>query len=271
MIALGSEREKGNRYSVSEIDIAEVQDWAREAGALAKSYFNRVERSRKADRSYVTRADTEIEEMLRTHIAAQYPQHGIMGEEQGIGAIDREFVWSLDPLDGTDAYTSGLAVWGVSIGVLRAGKPYLGVIYLPLLDDCYWADAEGAAFRNDERLAVNPTTTIDSNDWLAIGSYTHRRFMVDFPGKTRSLSCVAADFCYVARGSALGALIPRASLWDIAAGLRILEAAGGVAYGLSGQTLNIGELLDGHKLPEAVIISSPQLNEKIRGCVRVRP
>jgi myo-inositol-1(or 4)-monophosphatase len=255
---------------VSEINIAEVRSWAREAGTLAKNYFNRVARSRKADRSYVTRADTEIEAMLRSYITARYPEHGIMGEEEGIGSIDREFVWSLDPLDGTDAYTSGLAVWGISIGVLRAGKPYLGVIYLPLLDDCYWADAAGAAFRNDEILAVNPTTTIDSNDWLAIGSYTHRRFVVDFPGKTRSLSCVAADFCYVARGSALGALIPRANLWDIAAGLRILQAAGGVAYSLSGHPLDAGELLDGHKIREAVVISGPQLNETIRGYVRVR-
>lgn len=252
---------------MSSIDIAEVQAWARAGGTLARSYFNRVQPQRKADRSWVTEADLEIERMLRERIAASYPEHGIMGEEHGIGAIEREFVWSLDPIDGTGAFISGLPSWCVSIGLLRNGKPYLGVIYLPLLDDCYWADAEGAAYRNNDVIEVRQSTTIDSNDWLSVSSYAHRQFKIDFPGKTRSLSSIAADFCYVARGSALGALVSRASLWDIAAGLAILHAAGGVARSLSGVPVEAAALLDGSKLPEPIVLAAPRLVDQLRGYI----
>lgn len=253
---------------MSEIDIAEVRAWAYAGGEIARSYFNNVARERKADRTWVTRADVEIEQLLRERIAARYPDHGIMGEEQGVGAIDREFVWSLDPLDGTGAFVSGLPIWGVSIGLLRAGAPYLGVIYLPMLDDCYWSAAAGPAYRNDTPIQVSAATMIDSNDWISVSSHAHRTYQINFPGKTRSLSSVAADFCYVARGSSLGALIGRANLWDIAAGLAILRAAGGVAVTLSGQPLATHDLLDGRRINEALIISTPTLIEQLQGYIK---
>ncbi len=253
---------------MSQIDIAEVRAWAHASGEIARHYFNNVAHERKPDRSWVTKADVEIEQLLRERIAARYPTHGIMGEEQGIGAIDREFVWSLDPLDGTGAFVAGLPVWCVSIGLLREGWPYLGVIYLPLLEDYYWADAEGPAYRNDQIIEVSNSTNIDNNDWIGISSYAHRTYRIDFPGKTRSLSSVAADFCYVARGSALGALIGRANLWDMAAGLAILRAAGGVVQTLSGQPFDPRPLLDGRKATEPIIASTPALIERIRSHIR---
>jgi myo-inositol-1(or 4)-monophosphatase len=237
---------------------------------MARHYFNNVSRQRKADRSWVTQADVEIEQMLRERIAARHPDHGIMGEEQGVGAIDREFVWSIDPIDGTGAFVSGLPLWCVSIGLLRHGQPYLGVIYLPLLDDCYWADATGPAYRNDEQLAVSVEPTIDGNDWIAVSSNAHRWFNITFPGKARALSSVAADFCYVARGSAIGALISQANLWDVAAGLSILRAAGGVARMLSGPELDMPTLLDGRKLPEPLLVAAPPMIEVLRGYVARR-
>jgi len=255
---------------VSEIDIAEVREWARESGELARGYFNNVRRERKADRSWVTQADLEIEQLLRERIAARYPGHGIMGEEQGVGDVGREFVWCLDPIDGTGAFVSGLPLWGISIGLLRAGRPYAGVVYLPLLDDCYAVDAGGPAFRNDEPLAVRPPGPVDSTDWIAVGSYTHRDYRITFPGKVRALSSVAADCCYVARGSAYGAVIGRAKLWDLAAGLAILAAAGGAAVGLSGAPLDLAPLLDGRKLPEPILIGHPDTLPELRGHVSRR-
>jgi myo-inositol-1(or 4)-monophosphatase len=252
---------------VSDVDIAEVREWAREGGVLARRYFNNVARQRKADRSWVTQADVEVEQMLRERISARHPDHGVMGEEQGVGAIDREFVWSIDPIDGTGAFVSGLPLWCVSIGLMRWGVPYLGVIYLPILDDCYWADAEGPAYRNDEQISVLAAETIDGNDWMAVSSYAHRTFAISFPGKTRALSSIAADLCYVSRGSALGALIGRANLWDVAAGMAILRAAGGVARGLSGADLKTVDLLDGRKLSEPIIAAAPTMIDTLRGYV----
>ncbi|MCU0493727.1 MAG: inositol-phosphate phosphatase, partial [Chloroflexaceae bacterium] len=105
------------------VDIAEICAWARESGDIARGYFNNVARERKADTSVVTQADREIEAMLRVRLRERYPDHGVMGEEGGIGEIDREFVWSLDPLDGTAAFVAGLPLWCVSIGLLRRGEP----------------------------------------------------------------------------------------------------------------------------------------------------
>jgi fructose-1,6-bisphosphatase/inositol monophosphatase family enzyme len=255
---------------LSVIAIDEVREWASESGALARRYFNRVSVERKADRSPVTQADREIEQLLRERIAARYPDHGIVGEEQGVGAIDREYVWCLDPIDGTAAFISGLPTWCVSIGVLRYGEPYLGVIFLPLIDDCYWAEATGPAFRNDEPIHVSAAVHVDGNDWLGVSSYAHRQFRIDFPGKTRSLSSVAADCCYVARGSAVGALIGRANLWDLAAGFSILRAAGASVVGLSGAPVEVPPLLDGRKLSEPILIGPPQLISTLRGYVSRR-
>jgi fructose-1,6-bisphosphatase/inositol monophosphatase family enzyme len=255
---------------VSAVEITNVLAWAREAGALARGYFNNVRAQRKADHSWVTEADLAIEQLLRQRIDAAYPGHGIMGEEQGVGAIDREFVWSLDPIDGTGAFVAGLPTWCVSIGLMRAGQPYLGVIYVPLMDDCYWADAGGPAYRNGTPITVSPAETIDSNDWISVPSYAHRRYRIDFPGKTRNLSSVAIDCCYVARGSSLGALISRAKLWDVAAGLAILRAAGGVVSGLSGAPVETAPLLDGSKLAEPVVLGPPQLLERLRGYISRR-
>lgn len=249
---------------MGEVAIHTVRDWAREGGAMARAAFNRVARQRKADRSWVTEADLAIEEMLRSRIAAAYPDHGIIGEEQGAHAVEREFVWAIDPLDGTNAFVAGLPLWCVSIGLLRHGVPYLGVIYVPLMDDCYWADVEGAAYRNDEPIAVAADAPVDSSDWLAVSSYAHRQFRIEFPGKTRSLSTVAADFCYVARGSARGALLGRANLWDIAAGMAILRAAGGAVGTLSGAPLNLAALFDGGNLPEPLLLAAPGMLDTLR-------
>lgn len=249
---------------MSDIDMAEVCAWAREGGVVARRLFNHVTARHKADRTLVTEADEQIEQLLVERIAARYPDHGILGEERTRRTTDREFVWAIDPLDGTSAFVSGLPTWCVSIGLLREGRPYAGVIHLPLLDDFYWAGPEGGAFLNDQPIGIRPDQPVGSDDWLAVPSNLHRRFRVDFRGKVRSLGSTAAGFCYVARGSAAAALIAYSSLWDIAAGLALLQAVGGGMCGLSGQRLDPASLLDGQPMPEPQIIGAPALVEELR-------
>jgi fructose-1,6-bisphosphatase/inositol monophosphatase family enzyme len=255
---------------VSVVDLDEVRAWVREGGEHALGYFNNVRAERKADRSWVTRADVEVEQLLRERITARYPDHGLVGEEQGGAATEHEFVWCIDPIDGTGAFVAGLPTWCVSLGLLRDGQPYLGVIYLPILDDCYYAGPDGAAFRNDMPIGVSDHEAIDNNDWLAVSSYAHRSFRIDFPGKTRVLSSVAADCCYVARGSALGALIGRASLWDLAAGFAILRAAGATIVGLSGAPVDMQAFVSTRRLAEPIIVAAPQMAERLHGMVSRR-
>lgn len=253
------------------IDLAEVRSWAREGGRLARTYFNNVQREQKADQSFVTQADREVEQLLRARISERYPDHGIVGEEEGVGAIDREFVWALDPIDGTGSFVAGLPLWCVSIGILRHGEPYAGVIYAPILDDCYWADVEGAAFRNTIPITVHPPAPIDATHWIAVPSTAHHRFRLRYPGKIRNIGTIAAECCYVARGSAVCALIGRARLWDFAAGLAILRAAGGVAVGMSGTLIDVPPLLDGRRLPEPMLIGHRDTVAQVRGYVDQLP
>lgn len=255
---------------MNDVDLDELRAWAREAGATARRYFNNSAARRKADRTWVTEADVAIERELVERISARYPQHGIIAEEQTRFGIDNEFLWALDPLDGTGSFVDGLPIWGVSLGLLRAGEPYLGVIYLPMLDDCYWCDAGGPAFLNEHPIQTLSPRAWDSQDWISGPSNLHRRFTIGFPGKVRSLGCIAASLAYVARGSAIGALITRGAIWDLAAGMAILRAAGGVAIGLSGQPLDTAAMRDGRLLPEPIVVGAPGAAESLRGLIQVR-
>jgi myo-inositol-1(or 4)-monophosphatase len=251
--------------------MAEVCEWARASGKIARKYFqSSAQEQRKADGTMVTRADIEIEQFLRSQIEARYPDHGIMGEEHGIGAIEREYVWSLDPLDGTDAFVAGFPIWAVSIGLLHKGQPYLGVVYLPITDECFWNQPDGPAYCNGEIIHVKDELTIGSQDSIIVTSRSHCDYDVSFPGKARSLGSFAAHCCYVARGSVLGALLGYPQLWDIAAGIAILYAAGGVVTTLSSKAFEPGAMLDGSKPADPLIISSPALSEVLLKYIHVK-
>lgn len=242
---------------MNDVDIDELRVWLSEAGAIARQHFNKVTGWRKADRSWVTEADQAIERMLGDRLAVRYPEYGVIGEEQTRRATEAEFLWALDPIDGTASFVAGLPTWSISLGLLRAGLPYFGAIYLPLLEDLYWAVPDGPAFLNERPIQVAPPREWETEDWLSIPSNAHRRFRIDFIGKTRTLGSTAASFCYVARGSALGTLLSRASIWDIAAGLAIVRAAGGEVSGLSGAPLDTTTMLGDQQLAEPIIVAAP--------------
>lgn len=257
---------------MSVIDIHQVCEWAREGGVIARHYFNSVKGERKADKSLVSQADIEIEEMLRAHISTTYPEHGIIGEEKGQQDIDREYLWCLDPIDGTEGFLCGLPVWGVSIGIFRNRVPYLGVVYLPATDDCYWNDENGA-YWNNKPIHVSDKTTLEPTDWLINHSKTHLHYDVTFPGKMRSFGSFAAHLCYIARAIAPAALIGCCpSLWDIAAGMAILHAAGGITTTLpDGKPLDIGPMFDGSKSTQALLASSPALVSELVKYITAHP
>jgi myo-inositol-1(or 4)-monophosphatase len=255
---------------MSDIDIEELIVWARESGDIALRMFRNVVGQRKADHSWVTEADLTIERMLAARIAERFPDHGIIGEEQTRQALDQEFLWALDPLDGTAVFLAGLATWGISIGLLRGGQPYLGVLYFPLLEDCYWSLPGGGAFMNDQPIQVAPPHTWDSDDWLATPSNVHRRYTIDFVGKSRSIGATIGTFCYVARGSAIGGLLNRFAIWDIAAALAVLRAAGGVALGLDGAPLDTAAMLDGRTLDTPMLLGSLEHVRMLQNVVHLR-
>lgn len=233
--------------ALGSLDLAAVMDWARHAGEIALRHFRQVLPERKADRSMVTAADREIERYLRSELARLYPTHGILGEEYGrseAGSRPR-LIWAVDPLDGTVAYAAGLPIWAVSLGLLEDGQPVAGVVYLPLVNEMYWAMAGEGAYFNSQRMTMPETTAVDKDDFLCVPSNSHRRYRIAFAGKCRSFGSTAAHLVYVARGSAWGAVLGRVHLWDIAGGAAILHEAGGRLESLGGGAVDYSVLLDG--------------------------
>jgi inositol-phosphate phosphatase/L-galactose 1-phosphate phosphatase/histidinol-phosphatase len=111
---------------------------------LRRYYRTRLDIISKGDESPVTKADRECETALRTAIAKAFPTHGIIGEEHGTERGDAEFVWVLDPLDGTRAFITGRPMFGTLIALTQGGQPMLGVIDMPILGDT-WIGARGHA------------------------------------------------------------------------------------------------------------------------------
>jgi inositol-phosphate phosphatase / L-galactose 1-phosphate phosphatase / histidinol-phosphatase len=123
-------------------DIAELLDAAETIAAqstgLTMQYFrSAVDVHNKADASPVTIADRATEAAIRQAISDRYPDHGIMGEEHGAAGLDREYVWVIDPIDGTKSFISGVPLFGTLIGVLRHGRPVAGVIHMPRLGETF--------------------------------------------------------------------------------------------------------------------------------------
>ena len=250
------------------INIDETRAWAVAAGHLARSYFNQVSSRRKADRSFVTDADEAIERQLVAQISQRYPDHGILGEEHASSQLDREFVWVLDPIDGTASFVAGLGSWCVSIGLLQHGEPLLGVIHLPLLEDTYYAQRGEGAFLNTHPIHVESPEQWEGETWLATPATLHRRFDLDFIGKTRVLGSTAAQMCYVARGSALGALLIDARSWDVAAGLVIAQEAGATVAPLDPAISVTGSTLEATWLHEPVLVAAPNQIERLRAAFK---
>lgn len=120
---------------------------ARDVRQLSRRYFRQpLGVTLKADASPVTRADREVEAALRRAIHERYPEHGLLGEEEG-GRIADGWSWVVDPIDGTKSFICGVPMYGTLIALLRAGRPVLGVIDMPALEECWVGDPAGTQFQ----------------------------------------------------------------------------------------------------------------------------
>lgn len=116
---------------------------------ITRYYLQGVAVETKADQSPVTAADREAEQLMRKMIKAWYPNHGIIGEEFGNENTDAEYVWILDPIDGTKSFVSHVPLFGTLIGLLHKGEPVAGIINNPILEQFYFGDGK-KAFLNDK-------------------------------------------------------------------------------------------------------------------------
>lgn len=252
------------------IDLDAIKSWALEAALLIPCSPNQIASVIiKPDGTPTTSIDKDIEAFLLNRIRARYPEHGILAEEGGRSATHHEFLWVIDPLDGTRAFASGLPAWGISIGVLRHAEPIAGVFVMPAIGDLFWGSKDGA-FYNGQPLAYRPILSLDDPlAFLAVPSNAHMFYNISF-GRLRSLGSVAAHLAYVARGAAVGALTRRIKIWDIAGVLPLLQYAGIELRYLSGVPFAVSDLLRGEAAPEPLLAAHPTIMNRLLETIRLK-
>lgn len=266
----------------NEYFLAFSRDLVIEAGGKALKHFRRVSGWLKENLSLVTEADLEIQDMLERSIKHKFPDHSFLGEEESGKERpkgDEEWLWVADPIDGTDAFASGLPVWGISLAVFHKAEAAAGVFYMPIMGELYHAGYGGESTltilhiheeEEHRNLHVDPDPHFHNRSLLLVTSDFHRRWTSDFPGKQRVLGSVAAHICTVARGAAVGSVIS-GSVWDIAAAKLILDGAGGLILNWeTGEELRLGDYLDSSRLPPAIAVSSRDVYEQLKTMLKQR-
>jgi histidinol phosphatase-like enzyme (inositol monophosphatase family) len=187
----------------------------------------------KADLSPVTIADRGAEEVMRQMIMAEFPDHGILGEEFGRHLPDADYQWVLDPIDGTKAFVSGSYLFGTLIALLYRGRPLLGVIHHPLLNDFLVGDGK-ACWLNGRRVQVRPCTRVETA--ILSGGPHWNVFSYQNGAAFEALSRRVQRYnnwgdCHgyylVATGGADIMTDPVLEVWDLMALIPVIEGAGG--------------------------------------------
>jgi len=194
----------------------------------------------------VTEADKGAERAIRQRIAEQFPDHGVIGEEYGEDRPDAEFVWVLDPIDGTRAFVAGLPVWTTLIGLRHLGEPVLGSIGQPFTGELFIGHAGGSRLiaRSGERPlrvracpklsdAVIATTDPAIFDEAERAAWRRLREGV----RLARLGCDAYAYAMVALGTMDMVVEARLKSWDIESAVPLIAGAGGTITNWNGETL----------------------------------
>ena len=210
---------------------------AREAGALLMEHFQQnVKVEYKGEADLVTIADRKSEALIRERIRQEWPTHDVLGEEGGLQDTGSDYRWYVDPLDGTTNFAHGFPVFCVSMAVEHKGEMIAGVVFDPTRDELFAAEKGSGARLNDRPIHVSKTTNL-AECLVATGFPSHKRhknpnifFYHHITLRThgvRRAGSAALDLCYVASGRFDAFWEFKLNPWDTAAGVLLVEEAGG--------------------------------------------
>ncbi|MEI6280980.1 MAG: inositol monophosphatase [bacterium] len=218
---------------------------AKEVEEIALKYFSfEVENTWKEDNTPLTKADTEINDLVIGRINETYPEHSIYGEEKSDIKQNSKYIWVCDPIDGTMAFSVGLPIFVFSIALVDQsnGQPILGLINDPVMKTIYWAYKGSGAFRNDKKISVLKNTTFE-NTYFNIGASGRAIGFSNLPlmeelSKKKCAVMKYPSFIYggiqVANGKYIGAVYYHKYGHDAAALKIITEEAGGKVTDFNG-------------------------------------
>jgi myo-inositol-1(or 4)-monophosphatase len=226
-------------------------DAAQAAGRLLRDELRHARRIsyKGAPTNLVTEMDARAEAMVVDALAAAFPDDAVLAEETGARAGRSGRRWIVDPLDGTTNYAHGIPLFAVSIALEAGGRPTLGVIYDPNHEELYVAERGAGATLNDERLAVSSAASLDES-LLATGFPYDIRDSVDnnlaeyaaFAVRSRAVRRIGSAVLYLAwlaAGRLDGYWELRLGAWDVAAGVLLVEEAGGRVTDLGGGAVDL--------------------------------
>lgn len=222
------------------------------AGEILKGYWGKIYEIK--EKTYpgnlVTEADKASELQIIEYLGERYPSFSIIAEESGIVESENsDFTWVIDPLDGTTNFTHNFPMVSISIGLLYKGIPVVGVIYNPILNEMFEAAKGCGAYFNSKPISISKTKEI-SYSLLVTGFAYNRReteknnyaefvHMTHISQGVRRMGSAALDLAYVAAGRFDGYWESGLQPWDIAAGVIIVQEAGGLVTAMDGSSIDL--------------------------------
>ena len=210
---------------------------AREAGALLRDHYESdLNVNEMLDHDIKLELDVRSQDLITRRLLDAFPDHAIYGEEGIAGNPDSPCEWIVDPIDGTVNYFYGIPHFCVSIALREAGLLKVGVIYDPMMDELFAVEAGGTPTRNGKPITTSPRSRLEdavvtigfskSKEAMDAGMARYRSVAYQVR-KTRMMGSAALALAYIACGRLDAYIEEQISLWDIAAGQLLVEAAGG--------------------------------------------
>ncbi len=240
---------------------------AREAGALIASYHSRgIGYELKGDYDLVTEADRASERLIVERLRNHFPTHSVVAEEGGGQEGSSEYRWYVDPLDGTTNFAHGFPMFNVTLALERAGELIAGVVYHPIHEEMFTAEAGGGAYLNNHRIHVSKAARVE-DALVATGFPSRKRHenvnvhfyyqLAMMSHGVRRAGAAALDLAYVACGRLDAFWEFGLNPWDMAAGVLLVREAGGSASGMHGEAFS---LKGPHMLADNSVLHQPMLD-----------
>lgn len=263
---------------LNKIDLfSAVEPIIRQAGTLLLSYYHKpLTRTQKQAGGFVTEADIATEAFLIKELKRVLPEASIFAEEsadKSDGSENKGYCWVIDPLDGTTNFAHEIPYFCISVALTYNAQPVFGIIYAPVTDDLYYAKKGKGSYLNGKPLQVSELTEL-SKSFLLIGVpykksehflhvLSHMHTITPRTYAFRHMGAIALDLAYVASAKAEAVFFEQLEWWDIAAGILLIEEAGGVCTTYQGTEPTIGykTFVAGNKMLHGQLLKLLKKNE----------
>lgn len=227
---------------------------AREAGDYMLAQVGQVRsiETKTSASDWVTNVDVEVDTLIRQRLSEAYPGEPLITEEtfdEGTDTLDLDHAWIVDPIDGTTSFAHGFPFFSVSIAYAQQGHPVVGVVYDPSHQELFSAIRGQGVWLNGQPIHVTSTDQLARSLWITGFPYTLDEVfeqqmktvkrVLEKTHDIRRMGSAALDLAYVAAGRADGFWEYALSPWDIAAGMLLVQEAGGITTNLKGEALSL--------------------------------